>query len=469
MFQIRKYDFDFGRRALMEKVGKAAAGGVLAPVWPTIVNSGEVAKAYPDELRSIELQTKGKIKPGDVIDAGNVEHVKHLIDPIMYQQISKMGRRLRMRDKTTTNMEEMFPYAYLQATMKNWGKASFDETGNVVETATKGPWIGGSPFPECKTGQEAMANLTLSWGRHDLSQYAVRSNDTNPDGSQAYTYDLYWTELNTTSRTEGEPVWGGYKDRLRFQSVFFTAPQEQAGASFLVPWYYDQRKFPDIYGYLPQFRRIRQFPANQRFEPIVPGINFFLSDAWAAGDPLLTWGNTKIIARGPRLVALGGNFRGKSHANWENKSFHGGGKNQTFIEFVVELAPECVCVESEPTGYPRAPVGKKHVWVDVRNQMIVQYVTFDRRGELWKQVDPAFGPQVEGDFVNKDRHGKPHWSWTCVHFHDIQANRMSAFHHVKQISGGYASRYEAPASEGGEKGVYDKFLTQAAIARLGAV
>ena len=67
--------------------------------------------------------------------------------------------------------------------------------------------------------------------------------------------------------------------------IRIAAPQEQAGASFLVPWFYDQRKFPDIYGYLPQFRRIRQFPANQRFEPLVPGAVWFLSDPWAAGDP----------------------------------------------------------------------------------------------------------------------------------------------------------------------------------------
>jgi hypothetical protein len=212
----------------------------------------------------------------------------------------------------------------------------------VVDKTTGGPWIGGNPFPDIKTGQEGIANITLSWGRHDLSQYAVRSYSNNPDGTPAYTYDLYWTELNTTARTEGDPVFDGKKDMLRYQSVFFTAPQEQAGASFLVPWYYDQRKFPDIYGYLPQFRRVRQFPANQRFEPIVPGLSFFLSDAWAAGDPMLTWGNTKIVSRGPALAALGGNYRGKSHPNWENQSWHGGPKGRTFMEYAVQLVPECI-------------------------------------------------------------------------------------------------------------------------------
>ncbi len=464
--RIRKYDFDYSRRQFAEKVAYGLGAGLLAPTWKTIAATGEITKAYPDEVTSIELQSKGKVKPGDIVDKSNVEFVSHLLDPIMVQQISTMGRRLKIR-APNKDITQFFPHAYLEATLKNAGKASFDETGNVVETATKGPWIGGNPFVDVKTGNEGIANLTLSWGRHDMSQYAVRSYSLNPDGSPAYTYDLYWTELNTTARTEGVPVFQGKKDMLRFQSVFFTAPQEQAGASFLVPWYYDQRKFPDIYGYLPQFRRVRQFPANQRFEPIVPGLSFFLSDAWGAGDPMLTWGNTKIVGRGPHLVAGAGNFRGKSHPNWENHSWHGGPKGKSFMEYEMELAPECIQIESEPTGYPRAPVGKKKVWVDARNGMLVAYITFDRRGQLWKQVDAAFGPQIEGDFVNKDRTGHPHWSWTNVHFHDLQSGRLDLFNHCKQIAGGYNSQYEAPG--GNEQAIYDKFCTQAAIARLGAV
>lgn len=140
----------------------------------------------------------------------------------------------------------MFPYAFLQATLKNAGKAKLDETGNVVEAATGGPWIGGNPFPDMKTPTEAMMNLTLSWGRHDLSQYAIRDFDVNPDGSRAYQYDLFWTELNTTARTEGVPVFQNKKDMLRYQTIVFTSPQEQAGASFLSSWYYDQRKLPEL-------------------------------------------------------------------------------------------------------------------------------------------------------------------------------------------------------------------------------
>jgi len=461
---IRKYDFDYGRRQLMLNVAKGAGAGVLAPLWSTIAKSGDISKAYPDELVSIEVNTKGKVKVGDMITDANVEYVKHLMDPIMYQQVLKQGRKIKI-GPSTTDASKLFPHAYYEATLRNAGKAAFDASGNVIEKATGGPWIGGNPFPDPKTGVEGVANITLSWGRHDLSQYAIRDFDINPNGSPAYTYDFYWTELNTTARTGKDKYFQNQKDMLRYQSVFFTSPQEQAGASFLVPWYYDQRKFPEIYGYLPQFRRVRQFPANQRFEPLVPGITLFLSDAWGAGDPMLTWGNYKVIRREPHLVPLNGNWKGAEHPNWENSHRHGGPKGQTFMDTIMELVPETIVIEAEPTGYPRAPVGKKTLWLDARNSMLSGYLTYDRRGQIWKQVEAAFGQQIQGDVVNKDKDGYPNWSWTFVHIMDIQSGRMSLLNHVKQIAGGYQSLYYSDD----ENGAFEKYLTQAAIARLGTV
>jgi len=464
---IRKFDHDFSRRVFMDKIAKGLGAGVLAPLWPTIVKSAEnVSKAYPDELVSIEQNTKGKIKVGDTIDASNVEHVKHLLSEITYAQVAKQGRKLKI-GPPTSDVSTMYPYTFFQATLKNAGKAKFDENGNCVEAATGGPWIGGNPFPDMKTPNEAMMNLTLSWGRHDLSQYAIRDYDINPDGSRAYQYDFLWTELNTTARTEGEKYFQGKKDMLRYQSVFFTAPQEQAGASFLCPWYYDQRKLPELYGYLPQFRRVRQFPSNQRFEPLVPGITLFLSDAWGAGDPMLTWGNYKFITREPHLVGMKGNWHG-SAPNWDRQAFHGGAKGQSFMDQVVELVPECIVLECEPTGYPRAPVGKKRMWIDVRNGMLADYVTYDRRGQVWKQVEACFGQFVDGDTVLKDKHGYPVWSVTQVHIGDLQSGRMSMLKFAKEIKGGYKARYEVKdAAE--ETVAFDTYLTQAALQRLGAV
>ncbi len=459
---IRKYDFDYSRRMFLDKTARGAMGaGVLAPLWPMMAHSAEdVSKAYPDELLSISVHTKGKVKPGDTITKDNVQFVEHLLDPIAVMQVKTMGRRIHIVEsvKDTT---KLFPYDYLEATLKNKGKAKMGTDGNVY-TQSGEPWIGGMPFPEPKDGVEATANLTLSWGRHDYSQYAVRDWDIDPSGNLSYQYDFVWAELNTTARLDGK-VWGDKKDLLRYQSVWFTSPQDTAGSSFLNTWYYDQNKFPDLQGYLPAFRRVRQFPTNQRFEPLVPGITLFLSDAWAAGDPMGTWGNYKIVERKPMLGVIGGrNFMGGYHPNYERPA-HGGPKGQTFHDVWMELVPECIVVDAEPTGYPRAPVGKKRTWIDVRNGMYVAYNTYDRRGEIWKSFEPHYAQYANDKMTVKDKDGNPNWSWVGVMSHDLQANRMSRFVQAKEVTGGYKSGWDAAGID-----VYNKYLTVQAIQRLGA-
>ena len=63
---IRKYDVDYSRRFFMEKVARGVGGaGVLTSLWPLMCESGDISKAYPDELLDIEVFTKGKVKVGD--------------------------------------------------------------------------------------------------------------------------------------------------------------------------------------------------------------------------------------------------------------------------------------------------------------------------------------------------------------------------------------------------------------------
>jgi hypothetical protein len=453
---IKKYDHNYSRRLFLERVAKGSmAAGVLAPLWPTIGHSADITKSYPEELLSIDAYTKGKVKVGDYVTADNVEHVKDLLDPIAYIQVSQMGRRIRMVE-TTTDITKMYPHAFLEATLRNQGKARFDDTGNIVTEDGK-PWIGGAPFPNPQSGIEAFGNMTLSWGRHDSTMYAIKDWDIGPDGKEQYQYDFVWAEQQVAGILgEGGPYLEGHEDKLRYQSVWFTHPNDSRGTSFLNTWYYDQNRFPDLYGYLPAFKRVRRFPTNQRFEPLVPGITLFLSDAWAAGDPMLTWGNYKLVGRQPMLGAVSQNWT--AGENWE-REVHGGPHGQTFMETSMELVPEALIVEAEPTGYPRAPVSKKRVWYDPRNLTYVAYVTYDRRGELWKSFEPCYSQYVNGDQVRMVD-GKPAWSWTHVHSHDIQTNRMSRFIQAKSVRGGFDSGLNIG-------NLHDKYMTIQAIRRLG--
>ena len=458
---IKRYDRGYSRRKFLTDAALGTLStGVLMPLSKAIAATGDVVKAYPEELLSIEAYTKGKLKSGDVIDASNVEIVKQLLDPVRYQQILKNGRQLKLR-KTTTDIMRLSPWAYIEATIKNAGKAGFDAKGNVVNQADGKPWIGGNPFPDPKTAIELFAAQTLSWGRHDASFYAFSEYDVGPTGSVEFNYSGGWAEMSPVARVsmEPRPYWPDHEDKLRYQSVFFLTPQSSRGTSFLNIWDYDHSTFPLLYGYVPEFRRIRQFPTDQRFEPLVPGSCMYLSDAWAAGDPLYTWGNYKIVGRGPFLAGLSGNWNPDA-PNWEHGT-HGGAKGQTFWNCEVELVPEAIIVEAEPVKFPRAPVSKKRVWFDARNQIVVGMLTYDRRGQPYRSFDGAYTLyESNGKSVMDGAH--PYWSWTHVTSSDIQTGRVTRLEQVQALEGRYKSGANDPD-------IYKKYLTQGALMKLGAV
>ena len=458
MAHLRRFDRDHSRRAFLDLSGRGLLrAGVFGSAWAAFLRSGSVAAAYPDELLSIEMYSRGRLKPGDAIDAGNVESVKALLDPVRYRQIATMGRKLVL-GATTNDLTRLNPSAYLEASARHKGSARFDADGNIVTTEGK-RWIGGNPFPEPASPLEVFAAHTLSWGRHDVSVYASKEYDLDAAGNLQYQYASVWAEMAASGRTvlEPKPYWSGAADKLRYQSILFTEPADARGTMYLNVWPYDQRQFPQLYGYLPAFKRVRNFPTNQRFEPLVPGAELYLSDAWAAGDPFLTWGNYKLVQRGPHLAAVSGGWT-SAHANWEHTT-HGGPKGNLFWDQVVELVPEVIVIEAEPTGYPRAPVGRKRVWFDARTLTPFQMVSFDRRGELFRHFDAAFARYDDGRARVLDGN-EPYWSWATVHAFNVQTQRMTRIEQVREVAGGHRMRVNDPT-------VYDNYLTLPAMQRQG--
>lgn len=457
--RLLRYRRDYSRRKFLQDCGRGVlATGVLTPLWQAVAADGDIAKAYPDELLSIEGYTRGRIKTGDTIDASNVEHVKDLLEPIRYHQVVEQGRRLRVV-KTTTDVMRTSPWEYVEATLANAGKAAFDAKGNVVHAADGKPWIGGNPFPDPKNGLELFAAQTLSWGRHDASFYAVTMKEVERDGRIKFDYAGGWAELAPVGRVvmEPRPYWPGHEHRLRYQSVFFTKPFNFRGTSFLSVWDYDHSRFPDLYGYVPEFRRVRQFPSEQRFEPLLPGLSLYLSDAWAAGDPLHTWGNYRIVGRGPFLAGLSENWNG-AHENWEHGT-HGGPRDTLFWDTAVELVPEAIVVEAEPVKFPRAPVSRKQVWFDARNQVVVGMITYDRRGQPYRSFDGAYSLYEQGDKRFMDG-AHPYWSWTHVTATNAQTGSVTRLEQVRVVDNEHTSGANDPET-------YDRYLTQGALMRLG--
>ena len=268
---IRKFDFNYSRRAFMEKTAMGFGGaGILTALWPEVCRSGDIAKAYPEELYNIEAFTKGRVKIGDVIDEDSIDLIQDLVDPILFQKVKQDHRKFFIQ-RTPKPIEELFPPYFLDATVRNQGLATFDQIGNVYTKDGK-PWIGGLPFPDPQSGVEAIANITMAWGRHDKALFAVPALVMSPDGDVQYEYDFIWAEQQCTGLVHPDApgvYLPGHEDETRRQSIWFTYTLDVKGHVFLSIWKYDQREIPLLYGYLPNFKRVRRFPANQRFELLI--------------------------------------------------------------------------------------------------------------------------------------------------------------------------------------------------------
>jgi len=459
---ILKFDKDYTRRHFLHSMGKGiVAAGVLAPLWEVIADTGSISSAYPDEALSVEHYSNGAVEVGGVLDASNVESVKNLLDPVSYHQIRNDGRIVDI-GATPTDIMHLNPASYIEATLRNKGKARFDEKGNVV-TETGAPWIGGHPFPDAKDAKEMMAGVALSWGRHDSALYCANDKIRDKDGTLLFEYQAVFTEVQATGRLllEPRPYLPGHEDKIRYSTVLFTFPSNVAGSTFLSIWPYDQSRFPDFFGYLPAFKRVRRFSASQRFEPLVPGHIYFNSDAWTMGDPFLTWGNFRVIGKAPFLGGVGGRGGGwhNEHPNWE-APFVGGENGQKYLRTVFSLVPEVYVIEMEPVKYPRAPYSKRRVWLDARTMTPLMSIAYDRAGKVWKQFE--FGTALY-EKPNGEKYsvgGESYWSWTHLHIHDIQQDRVSSAMQLKRNNEGYRSTFN-------DSNIYEDFYTIQSIRRRG--
>jgi hypothetical protein len=254
------------------------------------------------------------------------------------------------------------------------------------------------------------------------------------------------------------PYLPGHDGMLRYSTFLLTAPQAVKGTSALNIWYYDQSKLPEFFGFLPDFKRIRRFTTNQRFEPTMPASNFNTTDTYMMGDPVLTWGNFKLVGKVPFLAAVSDRWWGEKD-NWIVDRV-GGQSGQRFVHTTVELIPECFVIDMEPVGYPQAPYGKRRVWYDPRSMNPVTALIFDRKGQILKNYINNVGIYETAAGVRWPDKGDPFWGWTTTTIHNAQTESVSLIQPVQQIDGGFGPRVNDPAT-------YEQFCTIPAVRRLG--
>ena len=104
--------------------------------------------------------------------------------------------------------------------------------------------------------------------------------------------------------------------------------------------------------------------------------------------------------------AGGGNFNSKD-PNWKRERV-GGPQGTSFFRSDYEVIPDVVVIECEPTGYPRAPISKRRVYIDARTMVAYTSVSYDRQGKVYKNFEHGNGMSIDKDgTVTKAYKGGP--------------------------------------------------------------
>jgi Protein of unknown function (DUF1329) len=374
-------NFDWTRRQFLKAAGVCAGAGMLQPVLPLIAAGKTIEKGYPEDLLHIEQFTKGKVKPGMIINKDNYALVNEIAPEGLIVELQR-GASIKIVE-ADLNPTAAVPIYWWDATLRNKGKAKLDSSGQLWNSDNT-PWIGGFPFPEPKSALEAVWNYTTNSDRLDDLHILGEEFHIDTNGTVLRHYKTDFRQVQATGRLVADPKPNlpdftneGFRNNLTFH-----APFDIAGLQILTIVPYDAKQLPDTYLYVPALRRTRRVPSSQRFEPVSPYHVAFATDIGMFDDPTLTW-SWKEAGRRPLLLPSTANHGLYGQAKPEPESYNYSPSNAKVPLASWEMRPEVIMVDGVP-HLEGANYTRKRLYADATYLSVVMAQAWDTAGKLWK-------------------------------------------------------------------------------------
>lgn len=323
-----------------------------------------VAEAIPAE---VELQ------PGETIGPQNWERVKDMVGVNFLARI-KQGYTFQIKAPTRYQP----PREYVEATKKYSPGVRLGPNGELINH------VAGLPFPDIdprdpQAGQKVAWNFYWRWQGDDykggggtetgrMITYAIEK-DGSERRADAYSYFLF---PRTRVTLDPKPVIPGYEHIDSINLRVSSYPRDSAGSTTLEIRYSDPKKPDDLYLYIPSLRRIRRTTTTQRCQTLAPG-EFNLDD--------VDFFRGKITDFNYRLAGVKKvltNYA-QEHVPYQRRAGDYLPENEKWEvqdAFVLEITPK------DPTYcYP-----KKVLWIDKVAWETTWGMTWDRKGEYWKEM-----------------------------------------------------------------------------------
>lgn len=326
---------------------------------------------------------------GMVIDQGNVEQFKEILDPGMYEHV-KAGR-YQMQTAPTESLA-LHPN-YIEATRKAAASPPVLNANGTVEN-----FVAGRPFPEEPDPADPNAGVKIAWN----FKYGYNWGDNAAvcpmywklrnmrSGALERTINFCIHFLNMKHRVNQEPL-PEFRDNpanlFRAMYLIVNEPFDLARTQLLMHRYEDDLKRDDAWLYLGFQRRVRRLATGQTTDSFL-GTDMMIEDfesynarvsdyEWKfAGtkNVLLPFHHHNDLKLATDMPPQPGGYQ----------FIDFGGQGSCFPLTTWQLRKVYV-IEASPRE-PGHPLSKRIMNIDAQTFTIPQQSMFDRKGELWKTL-----------------------------------------------------------------------------------
>lgn len=188
------------------------------------------------------------------IDHTNVDKYRDRLAPGQYQRV-KQNKKFFM-NIYPTRRNHIYPEVFYKKTEQNLKTCRVDKDGNLVG------FNGGVPFPNPKSGVEAIWNVKKNWMGDSTIGKDITLRYVSPSGkvtkmvntTKVLTYDK-------TRLTGPIPNPEGIRQKMY---VEYSYPADSAGFKILIIQYLDDRRNDDTWLYFPALRRVRRAASSDK-------------------------------------------------------------------------------------------------------------------------------------------------------------------------------------------------------------
>jgi hypothetical protein len=324
-----------------------------------------------------------KPKPGDVIDASNIEQYKSYFPEFMQRYI-KDGWGIE--DPFVIHVKEYepnpLPESFLKETEKNKGKVKLSSDGSLSGYDYHGAPFADDEIKEPGKVMKIMWNNYYKWKGDDMIFVKDFATTRKRKGGKISYNTGRMSNIRFVGRNVVLPRELENPQKLFWASIVRTTSVGAKDMYILTYRYLDTNQSDDMWAYVPTLRRTLRMISTERSNPM--GGSPYTPDDQYGWDGKINEFDYKLIGEATLLNVM--NF----DVNEYFEKYPNGYPHPAFIgrEFPYEVR-ETYLVEVKPKN-PRHPESKRLLWIMKENYMPAYAQMYDKNGEIWKGLPNIF-------------------------------------------------------------------------------